>query len=144
MNVTAPPFGSALIGQTEKALNALLERRLTGTGLTESQWVTLTLTATATGPVDRAALIAHIHQTTRFPESAISAHLTELAATGFLTVDDAGRVSVTPEGRTRWTGIRTDLGSLTQGLWGDLPAEDLAVAERVLGTVLARAKAVLS
>jgi hypothetical protein len=35
------PFGSQLIGQTEKALVALLRRSLEGTGLSEPQWVTL-------------------------------------------------------------------------------------------------------
>ncbi|MCY1143299.1 hypothetical protein OWR29_35335 [Actinoplanes sp. Pm04-4] len=42
------PFGAQLIGRTEKALNALLDQALQGTGLTEPQWVALTLTATRT------------------------------------------------------------------------------------------------
>jgi hypothetical protein len=33
---------------------------------------------------------------------------------------------------------------ITQRLWGDLPAEDLAIAGRVLGTVLVRANAELA
>ncbi|WP_164842402.1 hypothetical protein [Actinoplanes solisilvae] len=44
------PFGAQLIGRTEKALNALLERELSGTGLTEPQWVALTLTVGPVGP----------------------------------------------------------------------------------------------
>jgi hypothetical protein len=35
------PFGPQLIGETEKTLDALLRQFLEGTGLTESQWVTL-------------------------------------------------------------------------------------------------------
>jgi hypothetical protein len=38
-------FGPQLIGETEKTLNALLRLFLEGTGLTESQWVTLRLAA---------------------------------------------------------------------------------------------------
>jgi hypothetical protein len=35
--VRHPAFGTQVIGQTEKALNAILERQLAGTGLTEPQ-----------------------------------------------------------------------------------------------------------
>jgi hypothetical protein len=49
--MTAPPtFGTPVIGQTEKALNAILHRQLAGTSLTEPQWVTLTLTVVSGGP----------------------------------------------------------------------------------------------
>ena len=40
-----PPFSTQVIGQAEKTLNAILQRQLAGTGLTEPQWITLTLTA---------------------------------------------------------------------------------------------------
>ncbi|GAB2837086.1 hypothetical protein GCM10022221_40440 [Actinocorallia aurea] len=142
--IVAPPFGSALIGQTEKALNALLARGLAGTGLTEPQWVTLTLAATGPAAADRAELIARVGRATRFPEPAVAARLSELTAAGFLAADAEDRVSVTTEGTARWSGIRTELGAVGERLWGDLPPEDLAVAQRVLATVLARADTVLS
>jgi hypothetical protein len=44
VSTTTPTFGAQVLGQTEKALNAILARQLAGTGLTEPQWVTLTLT----------------------------------------------------------------------------------------------------
>ena len=34
---TTPAFGTQLIGQTEKTLNAILDRQLAGTGVTEPQ-----------------------------------------------------------------------------------------------------------
>jgi hypothetical protein len=40
--------------------------------------------------------------------------------------------------------IRAAVTQITQRLWGDVPAEDLATAGRVLGTVLARANAELA
>lgn len=52
--MTEIPFGPQLIGRTEKALNALLDRELSGTGLTEPQWVALTL-ANLTSPAPDAA-----------------------------------------------------------------------------------------
>jgi hypothetical protein len=41
------PFGTQLIGRTEKALSTILAAHLAGTGLTEAHWVTLTLIVTS-------------------------------------------------------------------------------------------------
>jgi hypothetical protein len=140
---TAQAFGTALIGQTEKALNAILDRQLAGTGITEPQWVTLTLTVVSGGTIDRAELIRRVGGATRFSPASVAERITELTAAGFLRDGGDGRVQVTDEGQARWTQVRTAIGPITQGLWGDLPAEDLAAAGRVLGIVLDRANAVL-
>jgi hypothetical protein len=143
MTTASPAFGTALIGQTEKALNAILDRQLAGTGITEPQWVTLTLTMVSGGAIDRAELIRRVGGATQASPAAVAERITELTAAGFLRDGDDGRVQVTGEGQTRWTQIRTAIGPITQRLWGDLPAEDLAAAGRVLGIVLDRANAVL-
>ncbi|OLT25093.1 hypothetical protein BJF79_13100 [Actinomadura sp. CNU-125] len=143
MTTTAQTFGSALIGQTEKALNAILDRQLAGSGITEPQWVTLTLTVTGGGAVDRAELVRRVSGATQFDRASVAERIAELTAAGFLRDDDGG-VQATDEGRARWTQVRTALGPITQGLWGDLPPEDLAAAGRVLNTVLARANATLA
>ena len=143
MTIATQPFGTALIGQTEKALNAILDRQLAGTGITEPQWVTLTLTVVGGGAVDRAELIRRVGGATRFSPAAVAERIAELAAAGLLREAGDGRVQVTDEGQARWTQVRTAIGPITQRLWGDLPAEDLAAAGRVLGIVLDRANAVL-
>lgn len=143
MTTTAQAFGTALIGQTEKALNAILDRQLAGTGITEPQWVTLTLTVVSGGAIDRAELIRRVGGATQFSQASVDERITELTAAGFLRDGGDGRVQVTDEGQARWTQVRTAIGSITQGLWGDLPAEDLASAGRVLGIVLDRANEVL-
>ena len=140
----AQPFGTALIGQTEKALNAILERQLDGTGITEPQWVTLTLTVVSGGTIDRAELTHKVGKATKFSEASVAERITELTAAGLLRVGGDGGVQVSDAGQEQWTRVRTALGPIIQGLWGDLPAEDLAVAGRVLGTVLERADAVLT
>jgi DNA-binding MarR family transcriptional regulator len=146
MTTAGQPFGTALIGQTEKALNAILDRQLAGTGITEPQWVTLTLTAVGGGAVDRAELIRRVAGATQVSRAAVADRIAELTAAGFLRDSDSGddRVEVTDEGHARWTRVRTAIGPITQGLWGDLPAEDLAAATRVLRVVLDRAHAVLA
>ena len=52
------PFGPVLLGQTEKTLQALLRHTLTGTGLSEPEWVTLRLATMVDGQVDRLGLIS--------------------------------------------------------------------------------------
>ncbi|WP_189045656.1 MarR family winged helix-turn-helix transcriptional regulator [Micromonospora sonchi] len=143
MTTATPAFGAALIGQTEKALNAILDRQLAGTGLTEPQWVTLTLTVVSGENIDRAELIRRVGAATQFSPAAVAERITELTAAGFLRDGGDGRVQVTDEGQERWTHVRTAIRPITQRLWGDLPAEDLATAGRVLGIVLDRANAVL-
>ncbi|WP_327085535.1 MarR family transcriptional regulator [Nonomuraea sp. NBC_01738] len=138
------PFGTALIGQTEKTLNAILERRLDGTGITEPQWVTLTLTVVSGGTIDRAELIRKVGTATKFNQASVAERIAELTAAGLLRDGGDGSVQVSDAGQEQWTQVRTALGPIIQGLWGDLPAEDLATAGRVLGTVLDRANAVLA
>ncbi|TDD42480.1 MarR family transcriptional regulator [Nonomuraea terrae] len=144
MTTAAQTFSTALIGQTEKALNAILERQLAGTGITEPQWVTLTLTVVGGGTIDRAELIHRVSGATQFSQASVAERIAELTAAGFLRDGGDGRVQVTDEGHRRWTQVRAAIGPITQGLWGDLPTEDLAAAGRVLSTVLGRANAVLA
>ncbi len=144
MATTAQAFSTALIGQTEKALNAILDRQLAGTGITEPQWVTLTLTVVGGGTIDRAEFIRRVSGAAKFSEASVAERITELTAAGFLRDGGDGLVLVTDEGQARWTEVRTAIGPITQGLWGDLPAEDLATVGRVLGIVLDRANAVLA
>ena len=48
-----PTLSTRVIGQAEKTLNAILARLLEGTGLTEPEWVILTLAATSGEPAER-------------------------------------------------------------------------------------------
>jgi hypothetical protein len=142
--MTAPPtFGAPIIGQTEKALNAILHRQLAGTGLTEPQWVTLTLTVASGGTVDRDQLIGRVTGALKVSESEAQARITELAAAQLLQAPDGDGSPVKPTdaGQQLHGQIRTAVTQITQRLWGDLPAEDLATAGRVLSTALARANA---
>jgi hypothetical protein len=143
---TTPTFGPPLIGQTEKALNAILDRQLAGTGMTEAQWVTLTLTV-AGGSADRGQLIGRVVAALKIRDAEADSLIAELAAAQLLQASDDGdasRVEVTDAGRQLHGRIRAQVGESTERLWGDLPAEDLASAGRVLSTVLGRANAELA
>jgi hypothetical protein len=113
-------FGTPLIGQTEKALNTILRRQLAGTGLSEQQWVTLSLIVAAGGTIDGDEFTGRV--------------------AGVLKVSDAhARARIA--GQLLHRQVRTAVSEITERLWSDLPAEDLAAAARVLSTVLARANA---
>jgi hypothetical protein len=141
---TTPTFGTPVIGQTEKALNAILKRQLAGTGLTERQWVTLTVASG--GTIDLDHLIGRMAGVLKVSEAEAQAHITELVAARLLQDPDGDRlpVKLTDAGQQLQGQIRTAVTHVTQRLWGDLPAEDLATAARVLSIVLARANAELA
>ena len=136
---TDPPFGTQIIGQTEKALNAILVRELTGTGLTEPQWVTLTIAVMSGGTVDRVALASRVAGALKVSDAKAQARIDELAASGLLEANTDRAVSVTETGSSLQGRIRATVTEITQRLWGDLPPDDLRAAGRVLATVLERA-----
>ncbi|MEU7871454.1 hypothetical protein [Dactylosporangium sp. NPDC049140] len=129
-----PTFDAQLIGRTEKALNAILDRLLAGPGLTEHQWIALTLTVNGRGSIADAL---HVDAATQ------RRLLAELAAAGLVRLGADGSAEATDRGRETWREVRAAVLEVTQRLWGDVPEADLATAGRVLDTVLHRATALL-
>jgi DNA-binding MarR family transcriptional regulator len=140
----APTFGTPLLGQTEKALNAILDRQLAGSGVTEPQWVTLVIASGEAG--DRDQLAGRLAGVLKVDEAEAKAQITKLVEAQMLQVPDGDRspVQLTDAGRRLQGQVRAAVTPITQRLWGDLPAEDIETAGRVLGTVLARANAELA
>jgi DNA-binding MarR family transcriptional regulator len=142
---TTPMFDARLLGQTEKAANAILDRLLSGTGVTEPQWVALSLLATSGEPLDRRGLVARVAGALKRAEADAGAHVSELAEARL--IDTAGEpdspVALTDEGLELYARVRGEVVEITRRLWGDLPSEDLATAGRVLSTVLERAESEL-
>jgi DNA-binding MarR family transcriptional regulator len=143
---STPTFGTQLIGQTEKALNAILDRQLAGTGVTEPQWVTLTIAVMTGGTIDRAWLASRVADALKVSPADAQARIDELAVAQLVDrVAGAGSyVSVTATGSELHGRIRAAVIEITHRLWSDLPAGDLAAAGRVLATVLDRANAELT
>jgi DNA-binding MarR family transcriptional regulator len=146
MSTSSPLFSTRAIGQAEKALNAILARELAGTGLDEPQWVTLTVAATTSGPIARREFLDGLAGALKATPAQAAGHLDRLAAAGLVDVsDDASAiVHVTDAGRALHAQVRERTVAVTDRMWGDLPADDLAAAGRVLATVLERANAELA
>jgi DNA-binding MarR family transcriptional regulator len=135
-------FSPQLLGQTEKALNAFLLRELAGTGVTEPQWIALTLTAMTGGTLARGELGQRVANGLQLEEETADAHLQALVAAGL--VADQEQPVLTEVGQELWSRVRAFTVAITVRLWGDLPPEDLEAAARVLTTVLDRANALLA
>jgi hypothetical protein len=131
-----PTLTPRVIGETEKTLNAFLGRLLTGTGVTEPQWVILSVAISGGGTItpQQAAFALKI------TEPQARDQLGQLTATGYLT--DAN--SATQLAQDLFARVRTATREITGRLWGDLPAEDLATAGRVLGIITERANTELA
>jgi DNA-binding MarR family transcriptional regulator len=139
---TLTTFTPQAIGQTEKALNAMLDRLLAGTGLSEPQWVTLTVTAASGGNVGREELIGRLAGAVKITGAEARARIGALAAAGLVEAGEEA-VTLTAAGQDLHTRVRTATVETTERLWGDLPAADLETAGSVLNTVLSRANAEL-
>ena len=131
------PFGPQLIGETEKTLNALLDRRLADTGLDEPQWVTLRLADQLGGSVDADGLAHAVRDRAHFADA--DGLVGALSARGLLQQGD-----LTPAGRELLTEVQTALSVETAPIFDDLPADDVAAATRVLNEVVSRARVALS
>ncbi len=139
-----PALSPQVIGQAEKTLNAILDRLLPGTGLTEPLWVTLTLTAASDGTLSRDQLAARVAGAVAVSETEAHARIAKLADARLLEVPAGKPVRLTGAGRQLHGQIRAAVTQVTQRLWADLPAGDLAIAGRVLSIITARATAELA
>ena len=112
----ATPFGPQLVGETEKALGALLRNFLEGTGLSEPQWVTLRLADLLEGAVDARGLAEALTSRAQFHDAAdlVSA----LSSRGLLA---DGRL--TPAGRSLMATVQAEITSATSAIWDRLPTD---------------------
>jgi|SRR5215470_19168297 len=140
---TYPTLTPQVIGQAEKTLNAILDRLLAGPGLTEAQWITLTLTARGAGPGDQ--LVTRVAHGLKVDAAQARAHVAELAAARLVQDDgDGSPVRLTTAGERVYGQIRAGVAEVTGRLWGDLPEADLATAGRILSIITDRANAELA
>jgi len=131
------PFGPQLIGEAEKTLNALLRRFLSGTGLSEPEWVTLRFADLHDGSVDGDGLAAAVADRAHFPDAArLVAGLTGRGLLGDGRLTSAGRELIAT--------VQATIATETAPIWDGLPSDDVAAASRVLNEVVARARTALA
>lgn len=143
---TTPVLTPQVIGQAENAHKPLIDRILASTGTTFHEWVVLTITAAGDGAVDRDQLVGRMTGALKMDDAAVVASIAELTASELLEAlpGEGSRVGLTDAGQARYRQIRTAIDEVTARLYGDLPADDLATAARVLTIITARANAELA
>jgi DNA-binding MarR family transcriptional regulator len=143
---TTPTLNTQVIGQAENALGALMDRVLDRTGGTFRQWVALNLTAVSGGAIDRDQLASRLTGALKIDDAAALAAIAELTTAQLLEAlpGQGSRVGLTDAGQARYRQVRAALDELTARLYGDLPADDLATAGRVLAVITTRANAELA
>ncbi|WP_327326998.1 hypothetical protein OG735_34145 [Streptomyces sp. NBC_01210] len=142
---TAPTLNGQVIGQAHYATRAVLERLVAGTGATFHQVVALNATADSGAAMDRDRLVLRMTSTLKIDESTALAAIADLTASKLVETlpGDESRIRLTDAGRALQDRISIATAGITERLYGDLPAEDLAAASRVLTAVTARANAEL-
>jgi len=82
----------------------------------------------------------------KIDDSAALAAIAELTASQLMesSPGEDSHVGLTDAGQARYQQIRAAIGEINARLYGDLPADDLATAGRVLTTITARANAELA
>src|SRR5438067_11574914 len=91
---TDPTLTPQIIGQAEKTLNAILYRLLAGPGLTEAQWITLTLIVAGGESTSRDQLAAQVAHALKVSTAQAQEDLASLTAAQLVqdSGDDAGPV----------------------------------------------------
>jgi hypothetical protein len=136
-----PPLTRS-IGTTERALRALLERTLQSANLGFAQWTALVFThasgLTADALVQR-QLAGHVVARAGEGEASVQS----LLAADLLAPDNTGLLTHTPAGASLYQRLSHNIETMTQTLYGDLPAADLETVNRSLQHIAQRANALL-
>lgn len=122
------PLSPQLIGQTEKALHALLLTVLADRDLSEREWVTLRLVSQATGADDLDAFVAE-----RLHDPDAGRFIRALRDRG-LIADTA----LTPSGTALSSEIGQEIAALTAPVWDGIEEKDAEAATRALNHILER------
>lgn len=139
---TAPPLDPRVIALAHYASRAVLERVIARHGLTFAQQVTLRAAA-VDGPLERDTLTARVGASLKADPADVRATVGELLGKGLLSADGP-RVATTDAGRELFAAAGAETSPVTARIYAGIPAEDLAVAGRVLALIKERADAELA
>ncbi|MFD5813613.1 MarR family winged helix-turn-helix transcriptional regulator [Streptomyces sp. NPDC127038] len=141
---SAPPVNGQVIGLAHYASRAALERVLARSGTTFEQSVALRAVSDGGGTTERARVTDRLTAGLKIEEAAARRTVEELTARGLLEEPAPEQVSLTDSGRELFASVRAAGDAIAARVYAGIPAEDLAVAGRVLALVTERANAELA
>ncbi|MFE0631918.1 MarR family winged helix-turn-helix transcriptional regulator [Streptomyces sp. NPDC058864] len=146
MTTTAPTADGRVVALAHYAARALLEGVLTRHGVTFQQSVVIRAVVAAGGSTGRDGLVRDVVGSLKTGESVVLGVIEELTDGKLLEEDpsEASRIRLTDAGRRLYATTTTETAAISARLYAGIPAEDLAVAGRVLTLVTERANAELA
>ncbi|MEU9332881.1 MarR family transcriptional regulator [Streptomyces sp. NPDC048290] len=139
----APLLDARLIGLAHYAGRGILEAVLARHGIAFQEQITLRPVALAEGPVERDALVRQIVGALKVTEAEVGATVDALIGRGLLAAEGAC-VRLTDDGRALHETATAEVRPISERIYAGLPAEDLAVAGRLLTLITERADAELA
>jgi len=127
----------SIVGQAEKAHNAVLDRVLAGTTLDERQWITLQLAFSSNGGSSAADLVARVTSRAKYAPATVETAIDALARAGLLERSPDQWVGVTSVGAALIGELRAKIAQYIARAYGQIASDDLATAARVLTTITA-------
>src|SRR5689334_12612847 len=91
-------FTPQVLGETEKALNAILYRQLDLVGLVEPEWITLQLSIAAGGELAREQLVGRLAGALKVSPAEAESRVDAMAGAGLVSGTHDGQVVVTEAG----------------------------------------------
>ncbi|NEB41290.1 MarR family transcriptional regulator [Streptomyces sp. SID14515] len=140
---TAPVANARDLALAHYAARGVLEKVLARHGATFQQQVALRAAVTADTPQTPGELLAQVQNSLKADPADIRATLDELRAERLLVLDGE-HLRPSDAGRELLAAVSAETAPITARVWGGIPAEDLAVAGRVLALVTERANAELA
>ncbi|MFF8941722.1 MarR family winged helix-turn-helix transcriptional regulator [Streptomyces sp. NPDC014864] len=146
MTTAAPPVNGRVIALAHYAARALLEGVLVRHGATFHQSVTLRAVVVAGESTVRDELVGDVSGALKIDESVVRGVIEELTALKLLEEDPAvaSRIRLTAAGRKLYESTTAETAEISARLYAGIPAEDLAVAGRVLALITERANTELA
>jgi DNA-binding MarR family transcriptional regulator len=141
---TAAVLNPRVIALAHYAARAVLEKVLARHGVTFQQSVTLRLAAVAEGPVERDRIAGDVVGALKIDAAEAHSVVDELVFTGLLAPHESSQVRITDTGRELFETTSAETAPVTARVYAGIPAEDLAVAGRVLSLITERADAELA
>ncbi|MFD0359226.1 MarR family transcriptional regulator [Streptomyces sp. NPDC127110] len=139
---TAPTLNARVIALAHHAARTLAEGALDRHGITFHQSVTLRAVTVAGGSVPHDELVTEIQNSLKTTETIVQTVIEELLTAGLLTQEDS-LLRLTATGRDLYETTAAATAEIAARLYAGIPAEDLAVAGRVLTLITDRANAEL-
>lgn len=134
------------IGQAERALQSVLNRIISQTGITFVHWATLTMIARSGETAQRELLVKEVSNALKCDASMVLGALEALTSQGLVTAspDNSTNILFTKDGDVQFHQLRQRIGQVTERLSNGLSESDLAATHRVLSTITKRANEELS